>query len=297
MIYKLHELIDIPRVQRLLDHFSAATGMVTALLDLEGNILSQSGWQTICTDFHRVNPEMRKRCGESDTVIAGNIKAGEKYTVYQCKNGLIDAAAPVMVQGEHVGNFFTGQFLFEAPDVLVFREQARKFGLDEEAYLKALEKVPIIDEAKLPPFLEYFADFAELLGDMGLKQLQQVEANETLELRVTERTQELQQQKELLQTIIDTIPVMVGFFDTKGEMLLVNREVERALGWSSRELNEIDILKKCYPDPDYRAMVKDLILNPGAGWHDLKLTTRDGTIIDSTWCTMGLWMDVSCVLG
>ena len=44
---------DFEKVNALLEGFNQATGFVTAVLDLEGNILSKSGWRRICTDFHR----------------------------------------------------------------------------------------------------------------------------------------------------------------------------------------------------------------------------------------------------
>jgi len=36
---------------------------------MDGEILTGSGWQKICTDFHRKHPEIEKECIESDTTI------------------------------------------------------------------------------------------------------------------------------------------------------------------------------------------------------------------------------------
>jgi len=54
---KLLELIDFKKVETLFEGFYKTTGFVTAILDLEGNVLSKSGWRQICTDFHRIHPE------------------------------------------------------------------------------------------------------------------------------------------------------------------------------------------------------------------------------------------------
>ena len=48
--------------------------------------------------------------------------------------------------------------------------------------------------------------------------------------------QELRQQKELLQTIFDHIPLMVSFVDKEKRIQLVNREWERTLGSSLEEI-------------------------------------------------------------
>lgn len=115
MKHKFSDLIDVAGVQRLTDLFYKATGIPSAIVGFDGTAITGSGWQEICTNFHRVNPETRQRCTESDTIIANQLEAGQRYTVYKCKNGLVDAAAPIIVEGDHVANFVTGQFLFEPP--------------------------------------------------------------------------------------------------------------------------------------------------------------------------------------
>ena len=73
MSYKFSELIDVEKLQGLSDKFTDLTGAVTAILDLDGKILTASGWQDICTKFHRVHPETCLRCTKSDTILAGRL--------------------------------------------------------------------------------------------------------------------------------------------------------------------------------------------------------------------------------
>ena len=47
------DCIDFERVNTLLEGFNQSTGFVTAILDLDGNVLSKSGWRQVCTQFHR----------------------------------------------------------------------------------------------------------------------------------------------------------------------------------------------------------------------------------------------------
>ncbi|WP_017717108.1 PAS domain S-box protein [Kamptonema formosum] len=100
--------------------------------------------------------------------------------------------------------------------------------------------------------------------------------------------QTLQQQKELLQTIFDHIPVMVTFYSPEGEMLLLNREVERVLGWSQASLGECDLLSECYPDPEDRQQVLDFILAATGEWRDMKTQARSGRIVDTSWANIRL---------
>jgi len=117
---KFSEIVDLNELQHICDSFTAIIDAANAIIDLDGNVLTATGWEEICTRYHRVNPITACRCQESDTVLASKLKAGESYNVYRCKNGLIDVAVPIFVEGEHVANFFTGQFLFEPPDITFF---------------------------------------------------------------------------------------------------------------------------------------------------------------------------------
>jgi PAS domain S-box-containing protein len=206
---KFSELVDISELRGLCESFTAITGAVTAILDLEGDILTASGWQDICTRFHRVHPATASRCRESDTVLAGRLGEGERYNVYKCQNGLIDVAVPITIGGEHVANFFTGQFFFEPPDKEYFIRQAEEFGFDKDSYIEALDKVPVFSEDKVRSMMEFFTRLAQLIGEMGLARKNMAQANaelrkhqEHLEELVMERTAELSRANRELQAEI-----------------------------------------------------------------------------------------------
>ncbi len=177
---KFAELVDIQELKILCENFTEATGAVTAILELDGEILVATGWQDICTKFHRCNPETAKRCQESDTILAGQLEKGEAYNVYQCKNGLVDVAVPIVVGGEHVANLFTGQFFFSQPDKALFVRQAEEFGFDREAYLEALNRAPIFSRAKAEAITAFLTSLAKVMGEMGLARRKMQEANRAL---------------------------------------------------------------------------------------------------------------------
>jgi two-component system, cell cycle sensor histidine kinase and response regulator CckA len=108
---------------------------------------------------------------------------------------------------------------------------------------------------------------------------------------VTERVrsaEELERQREILETIVDHIPVMVMMFDPRGRPLLVNREFERVIGFSQEELPRVDMLAHCYPDPADRRRVVEFVRRAGSGWEDFRTRVRDGRTIDTTWATVRL---------
>ncbi len=203
---EITELVNIEELSKLCEDFTVLTGAGTALLDLKGKVLIATGWQDICTQYHRVHPTTAARCLESDTILAGQLGKGERYNVYKCKNGLIDVAIPIMIGNEHVANFFTGQFFFEPPNRDYFIHQAQEFGFDQTAYLAALDKVSVFSENQIKTMMSFFTRLAHLIGEMGLAQKQQSEKTKELELA----TQEViaAQQRAIRDLSTPVIPIM-----------------------------------------------------------------------------------------
>jgi len=104
MRYKFSNLIDIEKQQKLLDSFCDAVGIAAGIIDLKGEVLVGSRWQRICTDFHRVNKQTCKKCIESDTQLANELQQGKQFSIYQCGNGLTDAASPIIVEDKHLAS-------------------------------------------------------------------------------------------------------------------------------------------------------------------------------------------------
>ena len=98
----LNDIVDITTLKVLMEDLTELTGMVTAIVDLDGKVLLASGWQDICTKFHRLCPASAAACTESDLFLAANIKSGE-YVEYHCKNMLWDVVTPLFVESRHVG--------------------------------------------------------------------------------------------------------------------------------------------------------------------------------------------------
>lgn len=184
MKYRFYELVNIESIQQLLKCFFRLTKIPTAVFEADGTPLTSAGWQSICINYHRTNPQTKRRCIESDTTLANSILKNtlqnRRYIVYQCKNGLIDTIAPIFVAGEHVANVFSGQFFFEKPDIAKFKRMAKEFGFNEEKYLGALYKVPVLEQCKMEPVLEYLSYFADFLGELGLQHFKRLTAEEAL---------------------------------------------------------------------------------------------------------------------
>lgn len=204
MKYAFTDIFDIPKLTELCESFTCINGTVTALLDLDGNVHIQTGWQQICTEFHRRNPTSAARCLESDTAIASRLVQGGKYNVYQCKNGLVDVAVPIYVDNQHVANFFTGQFLFQPPDLSYFHQQAKTLGVETIPYLDALKKVPVFSEGEIKRIMTFLVALAQTIGEMGKARLDLLRITELERKRseaLQKKTSELRVAKQALEKL------------------------------------------------------------------------------------------------
>ena len=220
----LIELIDMKKVDSLLEGFNKTTGFVTAILDLNGKVLYKSGWRDICTNFHRVNPETSKRCTISDTELAGKMSVGERCHFYKCLNGLVDVAVPIVVNGEHIANLFSGQFFLEKPDYEFYRQQAIKYGFDESSYLEALGKIPVESKEEVLGVMKFLQNMVQLLIETTFQKQEQAELNKALK-----------ESEERFKGIFNNLQDAFFQADINGKFTLVSPSALQMYGFQSAD--------------------------------------------------------------
>ncbi len=204
------ELVDLAKLQSLMESFSRALGTANAVFAPDGSILARAGWVDACTRFHRQQAENCRRCIESDTWHMHLLAQGRAGTTYTCANGLLDAIAPIEVDGHVVATVLTGQFFTAPPDLEHFRRQAREFGFDEAEYLDAIRQVPVFGRERAEELTQMYARLAATLAEGGLQRLRYQRANaelqrlnKELEDRVAARTAELAASEERLRLALN----------------------------------------------------------------------------------------------
>jgi hypothetical protein len=101
---KFEDLVDRNGLLALYKNFTGITRAVTAITNLEGDILTATGWKDISTQFHFKHPVVRQQYRKD-----------------------------VITAGKHTVNFFTGQFFFEPTENDYFVHQAQTYGFDKES--------------------------------------------------------------------------------------------------------------------------------------------------------------------
>ncbi|MEN6554560.1 MAG: PAS domain S-box protein [Methanobacterium sp.] len=95
----------------------------------------------------------------------------------------------------------------------------------------------------------------------------------------------LKNERELLQAIVDTIPVMITIYDPHVEHMRVNKAFEEITGWTNEEIQHLNVMEAIYPDLDYRLKAAEFMKSL-SGWKDFTMTIKDGSKIESSWANV-----------
>ena len=274
---ELSRIIDAATIQPLMEDFSRLTGMTTAILDLNGKVIVATGWQDICTKFHRCNPLTAAFCTESDLYLAQHVASG-KHISYQCKNHMRDVVTPLYIGGTYMGNIFTGQFFYddEKIDEKVFIAHAEQYGFDRNAYLEALHRVPRFSRERIEVLMDYLVRFTDYISRLSFSNLQLIHA--AAGYRGTK--EQLQQQYRFLQQLIDAMPNPVFYKDIGGHYLGCNQafehamdmEKENVIGRTAAELYPADEAKI------FSTKDRELFATPGVQSFETAYTNRQGLV-------------------
>lgn len=270
MKYQFSELVDVQSISSLFGHFYHTTGIRCEIFSLAGiPLTSSSRWETVCLEFHRKHPLSNERCIESDTSVLNNLLGDRDYGIYVCRNGMVDAGTRVMVGGEHIANILCGQLFCQKPDLEWFRHQAIELGFDERAYLEAIKKVPVFPRKRLETALIYVSQLAGILGELGLRHLRQLDAEEAV--RESEA-----KYKNIFEGAVE------GIFqtDSNGRYLNVNPAFCQMHGYDSPDemvWNAPTAEGQLFADPDEAAFFLSLLKKHGqVKAFESQISTRQG---------------------
>ncbi|MCA1793621.1 MAG: PAS domain S-box protein, partial [Desulfobacteraceae bacterium] len=256
--------------QNLQDRLNKIYSFPSSIIDNDGNILTATAWQDVCTKFHRKNKETEQLCIKSDQYISDHIHEAKPAISYRCPHGLMDNATPIIIDGIHYGNFFTGQFFLEKPDPQLFRTQAQKYGFDEEAYIAAVKKAPIWTREQLENYLYFIKGLIAVISESGMKKLKEIEQRK--QIQKSEK-----RYRSILKAAID------GYWltDINGRLLEVNDAYCRMSGYNEDELLSMHISELEFVEtPEIVAEHMQAVVMKGSDRFETRHCRKDGTLLD-----------------
>lgn len=220
MSYPLDQIFNLDNMQIVADRLASIFNISTSFEDLSGNRLVTSNDRRICLGFHRTNEESKKACFRSRTALLQAMLDKQETVLYQCENGLIDAASPIRIQGRHVAILYVGQFFLSPPDPEFFIGQAKRFGYDEASYLEALQEIPVHNRETIENIIGLVTLLTRLFGDKAIDIIRQKE--------LTTQYRESNERFELVMNSLDALVYVTDRNDQK--ILFINDKVRDVFG-------------------------------------------------------------------
>ena len=197
---ELLNLIDMESLKEILNAFTTTTGLTANVVDVNGRSIFARKDVTKCCKFCKLIMAMDhglERC-QSAYKRAGKQAAlfGEPY-IFRCPAGLIEWAAPIMVNGRHLGSIICGQVLMWEPEEFFWielREMNKSLTSDFKELFKAVEELPVVsgDTVQAASYLLYIV--ANFITKSGWEQKKRSEELLKQQLRLSE---ELETRKKL----------------------------------------------------------------------------------------------------
>ena len=280
------DLISVDILQKLQDSFSNMTGMAALTTDKNGFAVTKgSNFTDFCMNYTRKSDVGNKRCMGCDKAGAELTMKSGKACSYYCHAGLVDFAAPIIVNGKMIGSFIGGQVLTEKPNYDKFRETALELRIDPDDYVESVKKVPIIDKTVVDKSAQYLADMANTLSFVAFQSHEINKRNKEIAKASSMKSDFLANMSHEIRTPMNAVIGLVDLAlreemspDAKGYMHQIKASAKNLLviindilDFSKIESGKFDIINVAY---EPLSVVNDLasIANSRIGNKDIEFT-------------------------
>ncbi len=202
----LTDLLSVELLQKMQDSFSQLTGIAALTTDDVGKAVTEgSGFSDLCMKYTRRSPLGCERCEQCDRQGAEITMRQGRPTTYYCHAGLVDFAAPILVDGRLIGCFIGGQVLPKPPDMESFRRTALELSIDPDEYLEALGRINVVEREKIEKSAEFLFTISGVLSDMAYSNYMTIQASREIQHAATMKSDFLANMSHEIRTPMNAV--------------------------------------------------------------------------------------------
>lgn len=143
---EIRDIIDINLLQKFQDDFAFAMNCASVTVDKNGTpVTNPSSYTRFCDKFIHSTKKGDDRCAASHKRMGEEAARTGKPFVGSCHAGLIDFAAPIIIEGRLIGTVLGGQMLTESPKDHNFIQIANEIDVDSSSLVESVHEVNIVD--------------------------------------------------------------------------------------------------------------------------------------------------------
>lgn len=246
---EIPDIVDMSLLQKFQDNFAVGMNCASVTVDRDGNpITKPSSYTKFCTEFIHKTKTGDSRCAESHHQMGLVAARTGRPFIGNCHAGLIDFAAPVIVNGELLGTVLGGQCLSEKPNDEIYQKTAEEVGVSAAGLLDAVHEIEVTKEQNITAAAEVLFIVVNSLAENGYAKLQLetiakklaskfVEISATLEELASSAQSIMGEQQSLNQQIsqigkfneeIGKILIMINKIAMNTKILGINSSIEAA---------------------------------------------------------------------
>ncbi|MEL7649607.1 MAG: PocR ligand-binding domain-containing protein [Sedimentibacter sp.] len=145
-VLEISDIVDISLLQKFQDNFAIGMNCASVTVDRDGNpITKPSSYTRFCEGYVHGSSIGDSRCANSHNRMGQKAASSGRPFVGPCHAGLIDFAAPVIINNELLGTVLGGQILSDTPKEELYRKIAQEIGVDEAGLVNAVNQITVTD--------------------------------------------------------------------------------------------------------------------------------------------------------
>jgi signal transduction histidine kinase len=191
---EIKDVIDISLLQRFQDNFAESMDIASVTVDINGKpVTNPSSYTRFCIDYVHSTSIGDSRCAESHRRGGNEAARTRRPYIYTCHAGLIDFAAPILIEDRQIGTILGGQILTKKPEELNYIKTAKEIGVDETEFVEAVNEIKIVTEKNVKAAAEVLFIVANALSKIGYEELKLKRISKSLEGEVLEKNLRLEE--------------------------------------------------------------------------------------------------------
>ncbi|MEA4934347.1 MAG: PocR ligand-binding domain-containing protein [Lawsonibacter sp.] len=170
---QLEDILDVDTLQKFLDNFAVGFNCAAVSVGRNGEEFTRpSYYRPFCSDYIHNSYIGDQRCAQCHKEFGEKaIAQGRPYIGY-CHAGLVDFAAPVIINGEHIGTVLGGQILDKNANEAQIRKVAHEIDSDENGLWEATQKIDIVPKQTIQAAAEVLYIVVNAMAQSGFNRIE-----------------------------------------------------------------------------------------------------------------------------